>query len=54
MVFQRNETIILPDFYERSGLMQGATIAKSLENKPFQAVSGMDVHIGDVSKTTIR
>ncbi len=33
--------------------MQAAMTAKSPENKPFQAVSGQDVHIGDVSKTTI-
>jgi hypothetical protein len=42
------------DFHERSGLMKTATTAKSPENKPYQAISGLDVHIGNVSKTTIR
>ena len=34
--------------------MKTATTAKSPENKPFQAVSGLDEYIGDVSKTTIK
>ena len=34
--------------------MQTAATAKSPEIQPFQATSGLDIHTGDVSKTTIR
>ena len=34
--------------------MQTTVIAKNPEIQPFQATSGLDVHKGDVSKTTIR